>query len=195
MKISAHLGSVASVGTVFSAVAVAVPCCLPPLASAGAALGLGLFAPYQASLAWLLQSFIVLALASHIQSFRRHRNAYLLALAFASAAALLYAYNVRLAAPLVYGGLAGLAVSAAWGYVENRRRGACQPVIQTQSRLTCPQCGFRATETMPTDACLYFYECPACKGLLKPKTGDCCVFCSYGDVRCPPKQTGSPCCA
>jgi hypothetical protein len=24
--------------------------------------------------------------------------------------------------------------------------------------------------------------------LLKPKSGDCCVFCSYGDVPCPPIQ-------
>jgi hypothetical protein len=24
--------------------------------------------------------------------------------------------------------------------------------------------------------------------LLKPKPGDCCVFCSYGSVACPPVQ-------
>jgi hypothetical protein len=26
--------------------------------------------------------------------------------------------------------------------------------------------------------------------LLRPKTGDCCVFCSYGDMKCPPMQSG-----
>jgi len=41
---------------------------------------------------------------------------------------------------------------------------------------------------MPTDACLWFYECQGCHSLLKPKTGDCCVFCSYGSVACPPVQ-------
>lgn len=57
-----------------------------------------------------------------------------------------------------------------------------------RSTLICPACGSRTTETMPTDACQYFYDCPACRAVLKPKTGDCCVFCSYGDVPCPPVQ-------
>ena len=51
---------------------------------------------------------------------------------------------------------------------------------------------------MPTDACLYFYTCTGCGTRLRPKHGDCCVFCSYGDVPCPPKQaSGSQtgCCA
>ncbi len=56
------------------------------------------------------------------------------------------------------------------------------------STLTCPQCGHRATETMPTDACQYFYECHGCGTLLRPLPGDCCVFCSYGTVPCPPIQ-------
>jgi hypothetical protein len=41
---------------------------------------------------------------------------------------------------------------------------------------------------MPTDACQYFYECTGCGTLLRPKKGDCCVFCSYGSVPCPPIQ-------
>jgi hypothetical protein len=41
---------------------------------------------------------------------------------------------------------------------------------------------------MPTDACQYFYECKICGALLKPKEGDCCVFCSFGDTPCPPIQ-------
>jgi hypothetical protein len=41
---------------------------------------------------------------------------------------------------------------------------------------------------MPTDACLSFYECRNCKALLRRKPGDCCVFCSYGSVKCPPVQ-------
>ena len=57
-----------------------------------------------------------------------------------------------------------------------------------QSVLTCPLCGYASVETMPTDACLWFHECAACHALLKPKPGDCCVFCSYGTVPCPPVQ-------
>jgi len=62
------------------------------------------------------------------------------------------------------------------------------------SELTCPQCGQRQIESMPTDACQFFYECRGCAALLRPKAGDCCVFCSYGSIPCPPKQTDNHCC-
>jgi hypothetical protein len=57
-----------------------------------------------------------------------------------------------------------------------------------ESVLTCPECGFRERETMPVDACQFFYECSGCKAPLRPQPGDCCVFCSYGSVKCPPIQ-------
>ena len=41
---------------------------------------------------------------------------------------------------------------------------------------------------MPTDACQFFYDCRGCGERLKPKPGDCCVFCSYGTMPCPPIQ-------
>jgi hypothetical protein len=56
------------------------------------------------------------------------------------------------------------------------------------STITCPICGTAKAETMPTDACQFFYECTGCGALLRPKPGDCCVFCSYGSVPCPPIQ-------
>jgi len=55
------------------------------------------------------------------------------------------------------------------------------------STITCPHCGHRKAETMPVDSCLFFYECEGCGVRLKPKLGDCCVFCSFGSERCPPK--------
>ncbi|MGH8291774.1 MAG: GDCCVxC domain-containing (seleno)protein [Steroidobacteraceae bacterium] len=71
----------------------------------------------------------------------------------------------------------------------------------TMCELTCPSCGARHTQTMPTDACIYYFECTACGTMLKPKPGDCCVFCSYGSLPCPPIQmaraggdTGTSCC-
>jgi hypothetical protein len=63
-----------------------------------------------------------------------------------------------------------------------------------QSVIRCPQCGARKEETMPTDACQFFYECGGCGTLLKPRPGDCCVFCSYGSVKCPPVQRRDGCC-
>jgi hypothetical protein len=67
---------------------------------------------------------------------------------------------------------------------------------QLTSTLTCPVCAHQQTEQMPTDACQYFYECPDCHTVLKPLAGDCCVYCSYGTVPCPPIQQQGPgnCC-
>lgn len=55
--------------------------------------------------------------------------------------------------------------------------------------LTCPECGAQAREAMPENACQHFYRCTGCGQMLKPREGDCCVFCSYGDTVCPPMQT------
>jgi DNA-directed RNA polymerase subunit RPC12/RpoP len=43
------------------------------------------------------------------------------------------------------------------------------PMIKLQSTITCPQCGHRAAETMPTEACQYVYICPRCSVRLTPK--------------------------
>ena len=76
-----------------------------------------------------------------------------------------------------------------WNYMSTKR--GRHPILH--STITCPHCGHRTKETMPTDACLFFFDCPACNARLKPKKGDCCVFCSYGSVACPPIQTGKSC--
>ena len=68
-------------------------------------------------------------------------------------------------------------------------------MITLASTITCPKCGHRKTETMPVDACQYFYDCQNCKAVLKPKPGDCCIYCSYGDTPCPPRQLEGTGCA
>jgi hypothetical protein len=62
------------------------------------------------------------------------------------------------------------------------------------STITCPYCGTAKVETMPTDACVFVYECSGCGALLQRKPGDCCVFCSFGSVPCPPVQAQRGCC-
>jgi hypothetical protein len=64
----------------------------------------------------------------------------------------------------------------------------------TTSDLTCPNCGHVSHETMPTDACIYVYDCAGCGAVLQPKAGDCCVFCLYGSAACPPVQADQSCC-
>lgn len=66
--------------------------------------------------------------------------------------------------------------------------------IQLKSTITCPKCGYKKEKVMPTTACQFFYECDNCKQVLKPNEGDCCVFCSYGTVACPPIQEGRSYC-
>ncbi|WP_456316082.1 GDCCVxC domain-containing (seleno)protein [Roseicella aerolata] len=75
-------------------------------------------------------------------------------------------------------------------------------MMELRSKITCPACGRQETETMPTDACQFFYDCKGCGTVLRPHPGDCCVFCSFGDVPCPPVQevrlpgaAAGPCCA
>ena len=66
-------------------------------------------------------------------------------------------------------------------------------IIESESTISCPECGFNKVETMPTDACQYYYECTNCGQILKPLKGDCCVYCSYGSVKCPPIQESRNC--
>ncbi|MDZ7747810.1 MAG: GDCCVxC domain-containing (seleno)protein [Halofilum sp. (in: g-proteobacteria)] len=66
-------------------------------------------------------------------------------------------------------------------------------IVRTAT-LTCPHCGHASRETMPDDACTWFHDCADCGALLRPKPGDCCVFCSWGDAPCPPVQRDGACC-
>lgn len=61
-------------------------------------------------------------------------------------------------------------------------------MIEYQSVISCPVCHQAHEETMPEDTCVIRYPCTNCGTVLKPKSGDCCVFCSYGSVPCPPVQ-------
>lgn len=66
--------------------------------------------------------------------------------------------------------------------------------LQLQSTLACPHCARAETLDMPQDACVVVHVCVSCGARLTPKTGNCCVFCSYGDVPCPPVQKDGDCC-
>jgi hypothetical protein len=60
--------------------------------------------------------------------------------------------------------------------------------VTLRSVLRCPQCGYSRAETMPADACQIRYTCRRCGTELRPRAGDCCVYCSYGSQPCPSKQ-------
>ncbi|MHB8826575.1 MAG: GDCCVxC domain-containing (seleno)protein [Acidimicrobiales bacterium] len=50
--------------------------------------------------------------------------------------------------------------------------------------LKCPRCATTHEAEPPSDACQWAYVCPGCGERITPLAGDCCVFCSYSDVRC-----------
>src|SRR6476469_6216807 len=84
-------------------------------------------------------------------------------------------------------------IEAIWGWRSDIALVAEVTDLIAESTITCPKCGHRASEQMPMDACRFFYDCNACGERLKPLPGDCCVFCSYGSVPCPPIQAGRSC--
>jgi DNA-directed RNA polymerase subunit RPC12/RpoP len=60
--------------------------------------------------------------------------------------------------------------------------------MNLKSTIKCPECGFEKEETMPLNYCQILYECTNCGAKITPKEGLCCVYCSYGTVKCPSQQ-------
>jgi hypothetical protein len=60
--------------------------------------------------------------------------------------------------------------------------------IIMQTTIQCPSCNHRMDILMPFASVQLIYECEKCYALIRPKKGDCCVFCSYGSVPCPSTQ-------
>ena len=60
--------------------------------------------------------------------------------------------------------------------------------IVKRTHLACPNCSFREELEIPADYCLFFHTCANCETRLRSASGDCCVFCSYEDTLCIPKQ-------
>lgn len=175
---------IGSVGALIAAAA--CPACFPMLAVAGTTVGLGIFRPFEGWVFVVFQVLVLIAPIGNILSFFRHRRVIPLIIGVTSPVVIFFALYVWFNEPLLYFGLFGLAVASALNFIANRQCARCA----TRSVITCPQCGFAKEESMPTNACQFFYECANCGAVLKPKSGDCCVFCSYGSVKCPPTQSG-----
>ena len=171
--------------------AIAAPCCFPLFAALGTAAGLTAFGRYEGMIVYAFQGFTLLTLLGLAISFRKHREYGPLTVGTLSCAALAYHFYHSYSFGALYSGLLGLIGATLWNYLSARPDK--QPLLQ--STITCPHCSHKSEETMPTSACVFFYDCSACNTRLKPRAGDCCVFCSYGSVPCPPIQAGASCCA
>lgn len=188
-----------AIGTVVATLSCAM--CFPALASIGAILGLGFLAQYEGvMLDYLLPLFSSVALAANALGYFLHRQWHRSMLGMVGPVlVLLTLYPLWEYAWSNYVMYSGLVLMAGFAIADlvwpDNRRCLSQPTAQVgagnvilRSTLTCPVCGFADILQMPTDACQYFHECTQCHELLRPKSGDCCVFCSYGDMPCPPVQ-------
>jgi hypothetical protein len=107
---------------------------------------------------WVLLCFKILvfiALVGNILSFSRHRRVLLLIFAAISPTIIFSLLYVRFNQPLLYVRLCGLALEL-----------HCKPAVRsTRSQVgyDLPHCSFAKEESMPTDACQFFYECKNCK--------------------------------
>lgn len=193
MKI--HLEKIGSIGLVLTAVT--SPCCFPLFGFILTALGIGSFELFGE---WSMNVFMFLTLLSLVGlsvSYRKHKSRVALFLAIPSAAIIFYSYyfiETDYWINILYIGMFGMLASSVTDFYKARVHKK-EKKMELQSTIICPVCGHKKEETMPIDACTYFYECENCKTRMKPKTGDCCVFCSYGNVKCPPIQMDKSCCA
>lgn len=170
------------------------PCCFPLAAVIASALGLSTSVELFGSWTfYILQGMVMLALIGLFLAYRINGYKWPLILALPSSLVIFYSYHVLDAdnwTLYIYAGMTGLLIASILNHI--RMKSGKQIVLL--STITCPQCGFKSQEQMPEDSCQFFYECSSCKTVLKPVAGDCCVYCSYGSVKCPPIQTGNSCC-
>ena len=185
----------ATIGTVVSAAS--CPACFPALAGIGAALGLTVFGEYEGLfIDRVLPLLAVAALLAQVAGWWAHRQWQRSLLGAVGPVLVLVAIEFYLGTALgnwmFYTGVAAMAAVSIRELLSPAARACAQGCgVDEASVITCPQCGHRKEEQMPTDACLYFYECEGCKALLRPRPGDCCVFCSYGSRKCPPAAAGA----
>jgi hypothetical protein len=180
-------GSLALIGGVAAIAGTSLaPCCFPLLGFLPALVG---WAGWTAASPWITQGSTVVALFGLWLGRHRFGGALSLTGGLTGAALIFIAYHAAFHASLVYVGLVLLAAAAVgpWAY-RSMMRCLKRPILH--SVLTCPSCGFRQAERMPTNACLFFWECPRGGARVRPLDGDCCVFCSYGSLPCPSMQFG-----
>ena len=190
MKIAQHLDKIGSIGAIVTATL--VPCCFPLFSVIATTIGLGALEQFAPQLQYVIQVLVAVALVGSYFAYRNHRLIWPLIVATIGTFLIFFHYYVSFSTPLVYIGLGLLLISGIWNTGLNKKRQRSEIIFE--ATITCPESGFQKSEKMPTNACQYFWNCPKCGKKLKPNEGDCCVYCSFGTVPCPPIQLSSGCC-
>lgn len=105
--------------------AILCPVCFPKLALIGAALGLGVLAPYEGWFVAAAQVFLIVALLGHVVAFRQHRYRRVLGLAAAGVLLVLGSLWLFYVEALVYVGLAALVAATFWSAFAMRSCRSC----------------------------------------------------------------------
>ena len=53
-----------------------------------------------------------------------------------------------------------------------------------ESMITCPHCQASEAISFEVGSPPHLYRCRSCSAILKPKSGDCCILCSFGNRDC-----------
>jgi len=204
-KMKLYLDRIGTTGIFLTALA--TPCCFPLLGFILPAVGLGSAALFGDMTEYIFQGLVLFSITGTLISYHQLKNISPLVIGLISGGFIIYAYNFNFDERLIYAGMLGLLASAGINYYLNRKHkiacvtcaiidglsaeAAAQAgkTVELESIITCPYCGHKKKEIMPTDSCQFFYDCESCKQVIKPKPGDCCVYCSYGTVKCPSKQS------
>jgi hypothetical protein len=199
MKLTNNIDKLGTGGLFFTALF--SPCCFPLFAFGASTFGLGSFELFGGWTMWIFLAMVLISIVGLIISYRKHHSVYPLLIAVPSVLLIYYRYYFNSIPYFTYIGMLGVLIATGVNYYRNKLYGTCSTCtiyngksVELKSTLTCPNCGHKKYEIMPTDACQFFYECENCKVILKPKQGDCCVYCSYGTVKCPSIQAGESCC-
>ena len=200
MKLTANLDRIGTIGLFLTALA--TPCCFPLFGFLLSAFGFGSTELFGGWTEYIFEALVLISLIGAFISYREHKKIFPLLAGIVGGGLIIYAYNFNFDNRLIYTGMFGLLISTGLNYYINRKQkiscSTCTVIdgktVELKSTITCPNCGHKREEIMPTDACVFFYECENCKTRLKPKPGDCCVYCSYGSMKCPPIQAGKDCC-
>ncbi len=57
-----------------------------------------------------------------------------------------------------------------------------------QNTLDCPKCGNKQKVEMLSLESPHYYQCDSCHEVIQSTNGKCCVYCQYGEVKCPIEQ-------
>lgn len=185
-------------------IAISSPCCFPLFGFILTFFGFGTIELFGEKTMWLFQIIAVLSLTGSYYAFKSHKKVLPLIVSLFSVLLIFYGYYFVKNdwwIYLLYAGMTGLMIASILNYFYSKKqKSSCDVSCNKNSKqtilkstITCPECGFKKEEIMPTDACAFFYKCNSCNTILKPLKGDCCVYCSYGTVKCPSIQEGNCC--